>query len=57
MGFRNPRALGYSVPSAARALLRARGFINPVVTEVAASNLFRMLQRSSYGVSKALSLN
>ena len=54
MGFRNPKALGYSVPSAARALLRARGFINPVVTEVAAS---RMLQRSSYGVLKALSLN
>ena len=28
--FRNPRALGCSVPSAARALLRARGFLNRV---------------------------
>ena len=27
---RNPRALGCSVPSAARALLRARGFLNLV---------------------------
>ena len=26
--FRNPRARGCSVPSAARALLRARGFLN-----------------------------
>jgi len=29
-GFRNPRALGRSVPSVARALLRARGFLNLV---------------------------
>ena len=28
--FRNPRALGCSVPSAARALRRARGFLNTV---------------------------
>ena len=28
--FRNPRALGCSVPSAARALLRAREFLNTV---------------------------
>ena len=28
--FRNPRALGCSVPSAVRALLRARGFLNHV---------------------------
>ena len=28
--FRNPRALGCSSPSAARALLRARGFLNTV---------------------------
>ena len=41
-GIRNPRALGCSFPSTARALLRARGFQNPIVTEVATSNLFGM---------------
>ena len=30
--FRNPRAQGCSVPSEARALLRARGFLNRLVT-------------------------
>ena len=30
--FRNPRARGCSVPSEARALLRARGFLNRLVT-------------------------
>jgi len=29
-GFRNPRALGHSIPSVARVLLRAQGFLNLV---------------------------
>ena len=40
-GFRTPRALGCSVPSAARALLRGRGVLNPVDPVDEASNWFR----------------
>ena len=39
--FRNPRARGCSVPSAARALLRARGFLNAWIPLVEVSKYFR----------------
>ena len=38
--FRNPRARGCSVPSAARALLRARGFLNAWIPLVEVSKYF-----------------
>ena len=40
-GFRTPRALGCSVPSVARALLRGQGVLNPVDPVDEASNWFR----------------
>ena len=40
--FRNSRARGCSVPSAARALLRARGFLNAWIPLVEVSKYFRL---------------